>query len=71
MQALFQRGGAFACVLADGERIRAQATPALIAYLLVLSWGAVRVARRQLPISVLERHLEVVAGIEWPSVDRV
>ena len=33
--------------------------------------GAVRVARRQLPISVLERHLEVVAGIEWPSVDRV
>lgn len=30
--------------------------------------GAVRVARRQLPISVLERHAEVVSSVAWPVV---
>lgn len=29
--------------------------------------GAVHLARRQLPIRVLERHLEVVAAIDWPN----
>lgn len=28
--------------------------------------GAIRVAGRALPITVLERHREVVAGIDWP-----
>lgn len=36
--------------------------------LALASMGAVRVARRQLPIAVLERHAEVVGGIEWPTV---
>jgi Holliday junction resolvasome RuvABC endonuclease subunit len=30
--------------------------------------GAVHVARRQLPVRVLERHLEVVTSIGWPEV---
>lgn len=32
--------------------------------------GAVHLARRQLPIRVLERHCDVVAGIVWPEVER-
>lgn len=32
--------------------------------------GAIRVAARQLPVRVLERHREVVAGIVWPDVER-
>lgn len=31
--------------------------------------GAIHVARRQLPVRVLERHLEVVSAIAWPSVE--
>lgn len=31
--------------------------------------GAIRVARRQLPISVLERHAAVVSGIDWPNLE--
>lgn len=34
------------------------------------SLGAIHVARRQLPIRVLERHQAVVAGIVWPVVER-
>lgn len=36
--------------------------------LALASLGAIRVARRQLPIVVLERHLAVVSSIVWPEV---
>ncbi|QRY62715.1 crossover junction endodeoxyribonuclease RuvC [Gordonia sp. PDNC005] len=36
--------------------------------LALASLGAIRVAGRQLPIRVLERHREVVAAIDWPTV---
>lgn len=38
--------------------------------LALATMGAVRVARRQLPITVLERHAEVVASIIWPDIQR-
>lgn len=37
--------------------------------LALASLGAIRLARRQLPIRVLERHMEVVSAIGWPSVE--
>ena len=38
--------------------------------LALCSLGAIHVARRQLPIRLLDRHLEVVSSITWPKVAR-
>ena len=32
--------------------------------------GAIHLARHQLPVRVLERHLEVVSCIDWPTQRR-
>ena len=37
--------------------------------LVLASIGAVKLARHRLPIRVLERHLELVAGINWDELD--
>lgn len=37
--------------------------------LALATMGGVRTARHLLPIRVLERHLHVIAGVEWPGSD--